>query len=51
LTFTNYVLRLPGEDKVNPDDDWIVRDGAIMKLSAVAKGGLGRSVSAGALQP
>ena len=51
LTFTNYVLRLPGEDKINPDDDWIVRDGAIMKLSAVAKGGLGRSVSAGVLQP
>jgi len=52
LTFTNYVLRLPGEDKINGnEDDWIVRDGAIMKLSAVAKGGLGRSVSAGALQP
>ncbi|HEX6649061.1 MAG TPA: hypothetical protein VF075_05965 [Pyrinomonadaceae bacterium] len=51
LTFTNYVLRLPGKDKINPDDDWIVRDGAIMKLSAVAKGGLGRSVSAGVLQP
>lgn len=52
LAFTNYVLRLPGEDKIMwNDDDWISRDGVIMKLSEVAKGGVGRSVSAGALQP
>lgn len=52
LSFTNYKLLLPGEDKITGnDDDWIVRDGMVMKLSEVAKGGVGRSVSAGALQP
>jgi len=52
LSFTNYVLRLPGEDKImGTDDDWVGRDGMIMRLSDVAKGGVGRSVSAGALQP
>ena len=52
LSFTNYRLLLPGEDKITgTDDDWIVRDGMIIKLSDVAKGGVGRSVSAGALQP
>lgn len=52
LAFTNYVLRLPGEDKVTgTDDDWVVRDGMVMRLAEVAKGGVGRSVSAGALQP
>ena len=52
LAFTNYVLRLPGEDKIpGNEDDWVVRDGMVMKLSEVAKGGVGRSVSAGALEP
>jgi hypothetical protein len=52
LTFTNYVLRLPGEDKITGnDDDWIVRDGMVMRLADVAKGGVGRSVSASALAP
>lgn len=52
LSFTNYVLRLPGADKImGNDDDWISRDGMIMRLSDVAKGGVGRSVSASALQP
>ena len=52
LSFTNYVLRLPGEDKIiGTDDDWIVRDGMIMKLAEIAKGGVGSSVSAGVLQP
>lgn len=52
LSFTNYVLHLPGEDKImGTEDDWIGRDGMIMKLSNVAKGGVGSSVSAGALQP
>ena len=52
LSFTNYRLLLPGEDKITgTDDDWIVRDGMITRLSEVAKGGVGRSVSAGALQP
>jgi hypothetical protein len=50
IAFTNYELRLPGEDKIlGNDDDWIARDGVIMKLSDVAKGGVGRSVSAGVL--
>ena len=52
LAFTNYVLRLPGEDKIlGTEDDWVGRDGMIMKVSNVAKGGVGRSVSATALQP
>jgi hypothetical protein len=52
LSFTNYVMRFPGEDKITGnDDDWIARDGVIIKLSEAAKGGVGRSVSAGALQP
>ena len=52
LAFTSYVMRFPGEDKIfGNDDDWIGRDGVIMKLSDVAKGGVGRSVSAGVLQP
>jgi hypothetical protein len=33
ISFTNYQLRLPGEDKVlNNDDDLIVRDGLVMTL-------------------
>jgi competence protein ComGC len=52
LSFTNYRLLLPGEDKITgTDDDWIVRDGMVLRLSDIAKGGVGRSVSAGALQP
>jgi hypothetical protein len=52
LSFTTYVVILPGEDKITgTDDDWVIRDGMVLKLSDVAKGGVGRSVSAGALQP
>jgi type II secretory pathway pseudopilin PulG len=52
LSFTNYTLVLPGEDKLyGTEDDWIVRDGMIMKQSEIANGGVGRSVSAGVLQP
>ena len=52
LSFTDYDLRLPGEDKIlGNDDDWVRRDGMIMKLADVAKGGVGRSVSAGVLNP
>jgi len=52
VTFTNYAFLLPGEDKITgTDDDWIVRDGMIMKQSEIAKGGVGRSVSAGVLHP
>jgi len=52
LSFTNYRLRLPGEDKITgTEDDWIIRDGMVMKYSDIAKGSVGSSVSAGALQP
>ena len=50
--FTTYVLRLPGQDKIlGTEDDWVGRDGMINKISNVAQGGVGHSVSAGALQP
>jgi hypothetical protein len=46
LSFTNYAFVLPGEDKITgTEDDWIVRDGMIMKQSEMANGGVGRSVS------
>jgi hypothetical protein len=52
LSFTTYQLRLPGEDKITGnEDDWIVHDGMVMKLSDVSKGSVGRFVSAGALEP
>jgi len=52
LSFTNYRLRLPGNDKITgTEDDWVAIDGMIVRLSDTAKGGVGRSVSAGALQP
>jgi len=52
LAFTDYELRLAGEDKIlGNDDDWVRRDGMIMKLADVAKGGVGQSVSAGVLKP
>ena len=52
LPVTSYALILPGEDKIyGNEDDWIVRDGMIMKQSEIANGGVGRSVSAGVLHP
>lgn len=52
LTVTNYTLVLPGEDKIyGNEDDWIIRDGMIMKQSEIANGGVGRSVSEGVLHP
>lgn len=52
LAFTRFELRMPGEDKIlGTEDDWIGRDGVLMRLSDVAKGGVGRSVSAGVLGP
>ena len=52
IAFTNYSLILPGEDKITgTEDDWIVEDGMIRKQSDVRAGGVGRSVSAGVLQP
>lgn len=50
LVFTHYEIRLPGEDKIlRTEDDWIVRDGMLKRVSEVAKGGLGQT--AGALKP
>ena len=52
LTYSSYELLLPGEDKIlGTDDDLVSRDGVISRVKNVAKGGVGRSVSAGALQP
>lgn len=52
LSFTNYALTLPGEDKITGTaDDWIILNGMVVKHSDIAKGGVGRSVSAGILQP
>jgi len=34
VSFTNYKLRFPGEDKIRGnEDDWIMRDGLIVKVS------------------
>lgn len=34
FSFTNYEVRLPGEDKIpNTDDDWLMRDGVFIKPS------------------
>ena len=52
FSFTTYVLRMPGEDKIlGNEDDWVGSDGMIKRISNVAKGSVGHSVSAGALQP
>ncbi|HSE30187.1 MAG TPA: hypothetical protein VLA93_01285 [Pyrinomonadaceae bacterium] len=50
LAFTHYDLVLPGEDKVlGTEDDWVDRDGVVMRLADVAKGGIGQT--AGSLRP
>jgi type II secretory pathway pseudopilin PulG len=52
LAFTTYELQLPGEDKIlGTDDDWIGSNGILKRVTEVSKGGVGRSVSAGILQP
>lgn len=52
LAFTEFELRLPGEDKIlGNEDDWVGANGIVKRLSDVAKGGVGRSVSAGVLNP
>jgi len=52
LSVTIYEIRLPGEDRIlGNDDDWIGRDGVIMKVSEVGKGGAGRTISAGVRHP
>jgi len=52
LAFTTYELQLPGEDKIlGTEDDWIGENGILKRITEVSKGGVGRSVSAGILQP
>lgn len=52
LAFTTYELQLPGEDKIlGTEDDWIGTNGVLKRVTEVSKGGVGRSVSAGILQP
>jgi hypothetical protein len=50
LAFIHYDLHFPGEDNIlNTEDDWIDRDGVVMRLADVAKGGIGQT--AGSLKP
>lgn len=36
VPFTNYELRLPGEDKIlGNDDDWLMRDGMILPVASI----------------
>ncbi len=52
FAFNQFVLRLPGEDKIlGNEDDWVGYDGMLVRWSDIAKGGVGRSVSAVALEP
>jgi hypothetical protein len=52
LTLTTYELQLPGEDKIlGTEDDWVGQNGILKRVAEVSKGGVGRSVSAGILQP
>ena len=50
LAFIHYDLVLPGEDKIlGNEDDWVDRDGVVMRVADVAKGGIGKT--AGSLRP
>ena len=50
LAFIHYDLHFPGEDNVfGTEDDWVDRDGVVMRLADVAKGGIG--TTAGSLRP
>ena len=52
LTYTTFELRMPGEDGIlGNEDDWIGHDGVLVRVTEVTSGGVGRSVSAGALRP
>jgi len=52
FAFTKFDLRMPGEDGIlGNEDDWIGHEGVLVRVSDVTSGGVGRSVSAGALQP
>ena len=50
FAFIHYDLVLPGEDKIlGTPDDWVDRDGVVMRVADVAKGGIGKT--AGSLRP
>jgi hypothetical protein len=50
VAFIHYDITLPGEDKIlGTEDDWVDRDGVVMRLADVAKGGIGQT--AGSLKP
>jgi len=52
LSFTNYELRLPGEDKIlGTDDDWVSRDGVIVRVTDLAQGAASRKASTSAVKP
>ena len=52
LALTRFELRIAGEDGIlGTPDDWIGHDGMLVPVSEVTSGSVGRSVSAGVLQP
>jgi len=52
VSFTDYEMRLPGEDKIlNTDDDWMVRNGVVTKPSPSAAQTLGASSSNNSTAP
>ena len=52
LSFTNYELRLPGADKLlNTEDDLIVIDGVITKVSETPRRGVSATSAAQKRQP
>lgn len=52
IIFTNYEMRLPGEDKkLNTADDWIIRDGVVIKPATNASTESTSSTTADATTP
>lgn len=52
LSFTNYELRLPGVDRLlNTEDDLIVRDGVIIRVSEIQRRGVSATSAAQKRQP
>jgi len=52
LSYTNYELRLPGEDKIlGNDDDWVSRDGVIVRAADLARGAASRKASTNTVKP
>lgn len=52
LSYTNYKLLLPGEDKIlGTDDDWVSRDGVIVRATDLAQGAASRKASTSTVKP